>query len=73
MTDLASNAGFQGVKTTLRLIVRATDVFPLQTCFIDIVEVRDFQLKCCDSVVMVLTVPKQPLRTYKIAKIWDRS
>ena len=49
MADLAS-AGFQGVKTTLRLVERATDVFPpLKSTVagllgvIDIVEVRDFQ------------------------------
>ena len=48
MADLAS-AGFQGVKTTLRLVERAADVFPpLKSTVggllgvIDIVEVRDF-------------------------------
>ena len=48
MADLAST-GFQGVKTTLQLIERATDVFPpLKSTVagllgvIDIVEVRDF-------------------------------
>ena len=48
MADLAS-AGFQGVKTTLRLVERATDVFPLIKStaagllgVIDIMEVRDF-------------------------------
>ena len=48
MAELAS-AGFQGVKTTLRLIERATDVFPpLKSTVagllgvIDIVEVCDF-------------------------------
>ena len=48
MTDLAS-IGFQGVKTTLRLVERATDVFPpLKSAaagllgVIDIVEVRNF-------------------------------
>ena len=53
--DLAS-VGFQGVKTTLQLIERATDVFPpLKSAVagilgvIDIVEVCDFQL-CCDGV-----------------------
>ena len=52
MGDLAS-AGFQGVKTTLRIVERATDVFPpLKSTVagllgvIDIVEVHDFQL-CC--------------------------
>jgi hypothetical protein len=71
-----ANAGFQGLKTTLRLVERATDVFPpLKSTVagllgvIDIVEVRDFQL----SVVMVLTVPRQPLRTNKITKIWRRN
>jgi len=50
MADLAS-AGFQGLKTTLRLVERASDVFPpLKSTVagllgvIDIVEVRDFQL-----------------------------
>ena len=50
MADLAG-AGFQGVKTTLRLVERASDVFPpLKSTVagllgvIDIVEVRDFQL-----------------------------
>ena len=52
MAELA-RAGFQGVKTTLRLIERATDVFPsLKSAVagllgvIDIVEVRSTQ--CCD-------------------------
>jgi hypothetical protein len=50
MADLAG-AGFQGLKTTLRLVERASDVFtPLKSAVagllgvIDIVEVRDFQL-----------------------------
>ena len=50
MADLAS-AGYQGLKTTLRLVERASDVFPpLKSTVagllgvIDIVEVRDFQL-----------------------------
>ena len=50
MADLA-HAGFQGIKTTLRLVERATDVLPsLKStvggllCVIDIMEVRDFQL-----------------------------
>ena len=50
MAELAST-GFQGVKTTLQLVERATDVFPpLKSTVagllgvIDIVEVRDFQL-----------------------------
>ena len=50
MADLAST-GFQGVKTTLQLIERTTDVFPpLKSTVagllgvIDIVEVCDFQL-----------------------------
>jgi hypothetical protein len=75
--DLAS-AGFQGLKTTLRLVERATDVFPpLKSTVsgllgvIEIMEVRDFQLNVI--IVMALTVPKQPLRTNKIAKIWSRS
>ena len=53
LADLAST-GFQGVKTTLRLVERATDVFPpLKSTVagllgvIDILEVRDLQL-CCD-------------------------
>ena len=61
MADLAST-GYQGVKTTLRLVERATDVFPpLKSTaggllgVIDIVEVRDFQLNIV--IVMVLTVP----------------
>ena len=61
MGDLAS-ARFQGVKTTLRLVERATDVFtPLKSTIggllgvIDIVEVRDFQLSIV--IVMMLTVP----------------
>ena len=47
LAELAS--GYQGVKTTLRLVERATDVFPLIKStaagllnVIDIVEVRDF-------------------------------
>ena len=78
MADLAS-AGFQGVKTTLRLVERATDTFPpLKSTVagllgvIDIMEVRDFQLIIV--IVMVLTVPpRQPLRTNTIAKIWSGS
>ena len=77
MADLAS-AGFQGVKTTLRLVERTADVFPpLKSTVagllgvIDIVEVRDFQISVV--IVMILTVPRQPLRTNKIAKIWSRS
>ena len=77
MADLTS-AEFQGVKTTLRLVERATDVFPpIKSTVggllgvIDIVEVRDFQLSVV--FVMVLTVPRQPLRTNKIAKVWSRS
>ena len=77
MADLAS-AGFQGVKTTLRLVERAADVFPpLKSTVagllgvIDIVEVCYFQLSVV--IVMVLTVPRQPLRTNEIAKIWSRS
>ena len=77
MADLTS-AGFQGVKTTLRLVERATDAFPpLKSTVagllgvIDIVEVCDFQLSVV--IVMVLTIPRQPLRTNKIAKIWSRS
>ena len=77
MTDLIS-VGFEGVKTTLRLVERAADVFPpLKSTVagllgvIDIVEVRDFQLSI--AIVMVLTAPRQPLRTKKIAKFWSRS
>ena len=77
MADLA-RTGFQGVKTTLRLIERAACVFPpLNSAVsgllgvIDIVEVRNFQLSAV--IVMVLTVPRQPLRTNEIAKIWSRS
>ena len=50
IAELAS-VGFQGLKTTLRLVERASDVFPpLKSSVagllgvIDIVEVRDFQL-----------------------------
>ena len=75
--DLASTV-FQGVKTTLRLVERAADAFPpLKSTVagllgvIDIAEVRDFQLSVV--IVMVLTVPRQSLRTNKIAKIWHRS
>ena len=53
MAELAS-AGFQGVKTTLRLVERATDVFPpLKSTVagllgvIDIVEVCDFMITQC--------------------------
>ena len=74
MADLAS-AGFQGIKTTLQLVERTAGGFPpLHSAVsgllgvIDIVEVRDFQLK----VVMVLTVSRQPLRTNEITKIWSR-
>ena len=77
MAELA-RTGFQGVKTTLQLIERATDVFPpLKSTVagllgvIDIVEVRKFQLSVV--IVIMLTVPRQPLRTNKIAKIWSRS
>ena len=77
MANLAS-AGFEGVKTTLRLVERATDVFPpIKSTVggllgvIDLVEVCDFQLSVV--FVMVLTVPRQPLRTNKIAKVWSRS
>ena len=76
MTDLARD-GFQGIKTTLRLVERAAGVFPpLNSAVsgllgvIDIVEVRNFQLSV---VIMVLTVSRQPLRTNKITKIWSRS
>ena len=75
MADLI-NVGFQGVKTTLQLVERVADAFPpLKLAVsgllgvIDIVEVRNFRL----SIVMVLTVPRQPLRTNKIAKFWSRS
>jgi hypothetical protein len=76
MADLAS-AGFEGVKTALRLVERAADVFPpLKSTVagllgvIDIVEVCDYH---STQIVMVLTVPRQPLRTNEIAKIWSRS
>ncbi|KAF8240595.1 hypothetical protein L208DRAFT_510387 [Tricholoma matsutake] len=74
MADLA-RAGFQGLKTTLQLVDSVSGVLPpLKSAVagllgvINIVEVRDFQL----SVVMVLTVPRQPLRTNKITKVWSR-
>ena len=77
MTDLAS-VGFEGVKTTLRLVERVASAFPpLKLAVsgllgvIDIVEVCDFRLSI--AMVMVLTVPRKPLRTNKIAKIWSRS
>ena len=77
MANLATT-GFQGVKTTLRLVERATDVFPpLKSVVaglldvIDILEVRDFHLSFV--IVKVLTIPRQPLRINKIAKIWSRS
>ena len=77
MADLAST-GFQGVKTTLRLVERASDVFlPLKSTIagllgvIDIVEVRDFQLNFV--IIMVLIVPRQRLRTNKIAMFWSRN
>ena len=73
-----ASAGYQGLKTTLRLIERATDVFPpLKSTVagllgvIDIVEVRDFQLSVV--ILMVLTIPRQPRRTNEIATIWNRS
>ena len=69
---------FQGVKTTLRLVERAADAFPpLKSTVagllgvIDIVEVCDFQL--CVVIIMVLNVPRQPLRINEIAKIWSKS
>ena len=75
MADLAS-AGFQGLKTALRVVESVSGVFPpLKSAVagllgvIDIVEVRDFQL----NVVMVLTVPRQPLKTNKNTKIWSRN
>jgi hypothetical protein len=77
MADLAS-AGFQGLKTTLRLVERATDVFPpLKSTVagllgvIDIVEVRDFQRSVV--IVMMLTISRQRLRTNKIARVWSRN
>ena len=77
MANLAI-ARFQGVKMTLRLVERATDVFPTLKStvasllsVIDIMEVRDFQLNVV--IVMVLTVSRQPLRTNRIAEIWSRS
>jgi hypothetical protein len=76
-TDLASTI-FQGAKATLQLVEKVADAFPpLKTTVsgllgvIDIVEVRDFQLSVV--IVMVLTVPRQSLRTNKIAKNWRRS
>ena len=75
----SSNLPFEVVKSTLRLRLAesASDVFPpLKSTVagllgvIDFVEVRDFQLSV---VFVVLTVFRQPLRTYKIAKIWNRS
>ena len=73
MADLA-HAGFQGVKTTLRLVERATDVFPpLKSTVagllgvIDIVEVGNSKLSVV--MVMVMTDPRQPLRTNRITKI----
>ena len=79
IADLAS-AGFQGVKTTLQLVERTADVFPpLKSTVagllgvIDIVEVCNFQLSVVTVIVMVLTVPRQPLRTNEISKIWSRS
>jgi hypothetical protein len=75
MADLDST-GFQGLKTTLQLVESVSGVFPpLKSAaggllrVIDIMEVHGFQL----SVVMVLTVPRQPLRTNKITKIWSRN
>ena len=77
MANLAS-VGFEGVKTTLRLVERVASAFPpLKLAVsgllgvIDIVEVCDFRLSI--AMVMVLTVLRQPLRTNKIAKIWSRS
>ena len=77
MADLV-NVGFEGVKTTLRLVERVAGTFPpLKLAVssllgvIDIVEVRDFRLSIV--MVMVLTVPRRPLRTNKIAEIWSRS
>ena len=77
VADLAS-AAFQGVKTTLLLVERASDAFPpLKSTIagllgvINIVEVRDFQ--CSVIIVTVLTAYRQPLRTNEIAKIWSRS
>jgi hypothetical protein len=75
--DLASTV-YQGVKTTLQLVERAADAFPpLKSTVagllgvIDIVEVHDFRLSVV--IVMVLTVPRQSLRTNKTTKIWRRS
>ena len=77
MANLAS-VGFEGVKTTLRLVERVASAFPpLKLAVsgllgvIDIVEVCDFRLSI--AMVMVLTVLRQPLRINKIAKIWSRS
>jgi hypothetical protein len=62
MADL-SGPGFQGVKTTLQLVERATDVFPTLKStatgllgVIYIMEVRDFQLSVV--FVIVLTIPQ---------------
>ena len=79
-----TSTGFQGIKTTLRLIERATDVFPpLKSTVggllgvIDIVEVCHFQLNVVigisDVDIMLLIVSRQPLKINKIAKIWSRS
>ena len=77
MADLAS-AVFQGAKTTLLLVERtAGGLPPLKSAVsgllgvIDIVEVRYFQLSVV--IVIVMTVPRQPLRTNEIAKIWNGS
>jgi hypothetical protein len=71
---------FQGVKTTLQLVEIAADAFPPLKLAVTgllgvivIVEVRYFQLSVVIVMVMVLTVPRQSLRTNKIAKIWRRS
>ena len=63
---------------TLRLVDRVASAFPpLKLAVagllgvIDILEVCDFQLSVV--IVMVLTVPRQPVRTNKIVKIWSRS
>ena len=79
-----TSTGFQGIKTTLRLIERVTDIFPpLKSTVggllgvIDIVEVCHFQLNVVigipDVDIMLLIVSRQPLKINKIAKIWSRS
>ena len=65
---------------TLWLVKKATDVFPpLKSTVaglldvIDIVPVEVWDLQLSVVIMMLLTIPRQPLRTNKIAKIWRRS